>query len=100
MDVLKKHIPPKPATQLRRVILQRTEKATKRTDVRHYEDNTALHPITDNTWHKGLFNSAHPRKVKAKHVKHRPSYRIRAPSDAAMVNARKYNRGQGLARFA
>jgi hypothetical protein len=60
----------------------------------------ALHATmaTDKKPHKGLFNPR-IRRVKAKHAKHYPKYRINCPSDAAMFNVNNYKLGQGLARF-
>jgi hypothetical protein len=97
-NIAKKFPVPKPATQIRKVIFDRALRATIRTDVRHYEDNTALHPINANTWHKGLFNPK-IRRVVAKHAKHMPKYRVRIPSDAMMYNVRHYTVSQGLSRF-
>lgn len=98
VDVCKRFPRPRPSTGIRRDILDRAERATKRTDVRHYEDNTALHPIAGNTWHKGLFNPK-IRRVVAKHAKHQPKYRVRIPSDAQMYNVRHYTVSEGLRRF-
>lgn len=49
---------------------------------------------------KGLHKKTSLRRIKAKHAgKYCVGNSFAMPSDASMVNARKYKRGDGLSRF-
>ncbi len=48
---------------------------------------------------KGLHKRSSVRRIKAKHAPKSFSKGGELPSDASMVNVRKYKRGDGLSRF-